>query len=300
MTKKLLNCTTSDIKKMTTLDLKDAVNASNGRIICTEHIALSQSIAGDITNAEIAAGYGSDLLLLNGFDVFNPVIVGLPGTSNLEDLLDNLNDPLLFKKNPIKELNYLTGKAVGIHLNIVSGYSPSLDSSQGQICSKETLIEAQNFICLTLSNHSNNDILAINQAISLANKYFYGLIMAGIPYHRDGANPELVRSFINNGTDIVLLPSIGTSTNTHENDLKLAADICNQLDVLSMVCFNKCQTIQDIKELSLKNKQCGIDIHHVSDEFYNGLPSVDTIYQLSLTIRGLRHTMNRIGQSINR
>ena len=65
MVKRLLSCTASEVKKMTPMELKQAIKASEGRIICSENVAISQSVAGDITNAELASAYGADLILLN-------------------------------------------------------------------------------------------------------------------------------------------------------------------------------------------------------------------------------------------
>lgn len=40
---------------------------------------------GEITNAEIAASFGADLILSNGIDVLNPEIAGLPDQSKVEN-----------------------------------------------------------------------------------------------------------------------------------------------------------------------------------------------------------------------
>lgn len=40
---------------------------------------------GEITNAEIAASFGANLILLNGIDVLNPEIAGLPDQSKVEN-----------------------------------------------------------------------------------------------------------------------------------------------------------------------------------------------------------------------
>ena len=119
MVKRLLSCTASEVKKMTPMELKQAIKASEGRIICSENVAISQSVAGDITNAELASAYGADLILLNGFDVFNPVVMGLPGSANLQDVIDEFNDPRHLKKNPVDQLKYLTGRPVGVNLEPV-------------------------------------------------------------------------------------------------------------------------------------------------------------------------------------
>lgn len=55
----------------------------------------------NITNAEFAASLGADLIMLNIFDVNNPIIQGLPQTS---------------PEDTIREVKRLTGRMVAINL----------------------------------------------------------------------------------------------------------------------------------------------------------------------------------------
>ena len=78
--KRILDCQGSDFMAMGRNDLLDAIAGSEGRTIACETIASILPMLGDITNAEFAAAMGADILLLNVFDVNNPVIRGLPKT----------------------------------------------------------------------------------------------------------------------------------------------------------------------------------------------------------------------------
>ena len=59
---------------------------------------------GNITNAEFTASMGADILLLNIFDVQDPVIQGLPKVK---------------PEDCVRELKRLTGRMVGINLEPV-------------------------------------------------------------------------------------------------------------------------------------------------------------------------------------
>lgn len=55
-----------------------------------------------------------------------------------------------------------------------------------------------------------------------------------------------------------------------------------------------------IRDLALMSKRCGSDIQHIGDAGFNGTADPENIMQLSITIRGKRHTYLKMAQSINR
>ena len=77
MGKRFISANASEILQMTAEELKQSIKASEGRVIVSENVAFKESFIGDVTNAEIARAFGADLILLNGIDVLNPVVLGL-------------------------------------------------------------------------------------------------------------------------------------------------------------------------------------------------------------------------------
>ena len=90
MSKRLLNCFTSDFRKMSGQDLKNAIKASEGRTVLSENVVNRRTVTGDVTNSELARAFGADLILLNGLDVYNPDIAALPETDEPIKLLKKL------------------------------------------------------------------------------------------------------------------------------------------------------------------------------------------------------------------
>ena len=78
MAKRMLDCCASDFAQFTKADLLESIQKSEGRVIACETIGSVQPLLGNVTNAEFAASMGADILLLNLFDVQQPVIHGLP------------------------------------------------------------------------------------------------------------------------------------------------------------------------------------------------------------------------------
>ena len=98
--KRLLSCTSSEMLKMDGQELKQAILASEGRTVMTETVVAIEPLLGDLTNAELAVSFGSDMVLLNCFDCNNPVIKGLPECDNpveiikWKEILEHMEDAL--------------------------------------------------------------------------------------------------------------------------------------------------------------------------------------------------------------
>ena len=75
--KRLISANPSEILNMTAQELKQSIQASEGRVVLSENVVIRETFIGDITNAEIARAFGADMILLNCLDVFNPKIFGL-------------------------------------------------------------------------------------------------------------------------------------------------------------------------------------------------------------------------------
>lgn len=59
--------------------LRQAIAASEGRALAAEVVAVAPPLVDGVTNGELAAAFGADLLLVNVYDVLAPRIAGLPG-----------------------------------------------------------------------------------------------------------------------------------------------------------------------------------------------------------------------------
>ena len=85
--KRFLDCAASDFENMSKEELLKAIASSEGRVLVCETIGALQPMLGDVTNAEFAAAMGADIILLNMFDVDDPVIHGLPQTEDRKSVV---------------------------------------------------------------------------------------------------------------------------------------------------------------------------------------------------------------------
>ena len=304
--KRMLECRCSDLINMTRDELLYAMAASEGRTLACETVGTLQPMLGDITNAEFVAAMGADLILLNIFDVHNPVIRALPQTE---------------PENVVRKLKELTGRPVAINLEPVEqsqgATDPMWELSDGR---KATLANAKkaadmgvNMVLLTgnpgigVTNKAITDTLEVYKA-ELGDR----LVLAAGKMHAAGILSEAaeniitkadVKAFREAGADIILLPAPGTVPGiTQEYATELIRYI-HSVGALAMTAVGTSQEGADtatIRQIALMSKMAGADIHHLGDAGYGGMALPENIQAYSIAIRGIRHTYRRMAGSVNR
>ena len=295
MSKRLLGCFASDFEKMTKEELKLAIKASEGRTVLSENIVTQEPFAHGITNSEVARAFGADLILLNTFNVNKPFIRNLPETDE-----------------PIHLLKKMVGRPVGVNLEPVDTEALMLESkdtiSEGRICSESSLKKADelgfDFVCLTGNPATGVTNKEIGNAVKLAKKHFRGLIIAG-KMHGTGVDESVVDlkaidEFINNGADVIMVPAVGTVPGFTQAELIEAVRHIKKRGCLVMSAIGTSQESgrkEMIRDIAIMNKIAGVDIQHTGDGSHSGISPYENIFELSLAIRGSRHTVRMIAGS---
>lgn len=296
--KRLLSCQASEMLAMNGAELKQAIAASEGRTIITETVSLVQPMLGSISNAELAAAFGSDMILLNGCDVNHPTIYGIPESDD-----------------PIKTLRELSGRPIGVNLEPVDLEANMMENRieicVGRTACEETYKQAQklgfSFICLTGNPGTGVTNAKIAEAIREAKKHFHGLIIAG-KMHAAGVDEpvidlESIDAFIEAGADVILMPACGTVPGLLESEIHEACDRIRKAGALSMTAIGTSQETSDpetIREFALSSKRAGVDIQHIGDAGWGGVALPENIMAMSIAIRGKRHTYFKMAQSAKR
>jgi len=305
--KRILDCHASDFKKMTAKELLSSIAASEGRVIACETIGSFMPMLGDITNAEFVSAMGADILLLNLFDVHNPVINGLPKTE---------------PENVIVKLKELTGRPIGINLEpieeeIAGQYEGMWAMTNGRVATLENAKKAAdmgvNMILLTGNPGMGVKNSAIVSTLRLYKKELGDrLILAAGKMHAAGVLTEGaeniitkadVRDFVEAGADIILLPAPGTVPGITMEYIRELVSYAHSLGALTITAIGTSQEGADtdtIKQIALMCKMTGTDIHHLGDAGYGGMALPENIMAYSIAVRGIRHTYHRMADSINR
>lgn len=307
--KRFLDCNSSDFNQMSSKELLESIRKSEGRILVCETIGVAMPMLGDVTNGELAAAMGADMIILNLFDVNEPLIHGMP------DTLPN---------DMIKEMKRLTGRPIGINLEPVeqSLSSKSSDNSiweltEGRRCTYENVQKAYNmgidFIVLTGNPGIGVNNKAITESIQMIRENFgEKLLLISGKMHGSGVLSESgehiitkddVKNFIESGTDIVLMPAPGTVPGITMDYIRELVIYAHSLGALTLTTIGTSQEGADtdtIKEIALMCKMTGTDLHHLGDSGYLGMALPENILAYGKVIRGIRHTYRRMALSIKR
>lgn len=308
MAKRMLDCTASDLRNFTKEDYLSSIAGSEGRVLACECIGVTMPMLVDVTNAEFAASFGADILLLNMFDVDKPVVNGLPK---------------VVPEETVRELKRLTGRMIGINLEPVeekmaAGNADTLwEMSSGRKATLDNAVKASEMgvdMVLLTGNPGNG---VSNQAItdslrSISARLKEKLILAAGKMHASGVIGEGgekiitkkdIAEFINAGADIILLPAPGTVPGITVEYVRELIAYAHSKGALTITAIGTSQEGADtdtIRRIALMCKMAGTDIHHIGDTGFPGMALPENIMAYSVAIRGVRHTYHRMAVSVNR
>ena len=308
MAKRILNMTPKELINLSKEEIIDAIAGSEGRVLASETIGIKIPLLSDVTNAEFAASMGADMILLNMFDVQDPVILGLPQSDRQET---------------VRKVKQLTGRMVGINLEPVDDAAASENAetlwamSAGRYATVENAALSQkmgvDMIVLTGNpgnGVSNDAIVSSLRAISaeIGDK----IVLAAGKMHASGVigeggeniiTKEDIRLFAEAGADVILMPAPGTVPGITTEYIRELVSYAHSLGKLTITAIGTSQEGADtdtIKRIALECKMTGTDIHHIGDSGYVGMALPENIMAYSVAIRGIRHTYHRMAQSVER
>ena len=308
MAKRILNMTPKELINLSKEEIIDAIAGSEGRVLASETIGITIPLLSDVTNAEFAASMGAAMILLNMFDVQDPVILGLPQSDRQET---------------VRKVKQLTGRMVGINLEPVDDAAASENAetlwamSAGRYATVENAALAQkmgvDMIVLTGNpgnGVSNDAIVSSLRAISaeIGDK----IVLAAGKMHASGVigeggeniiTKEDIRLFAEAGADVILMPAPGTVPGITTEYIRELVSYAHSLGKLTITAIGTSQEGADtdtIKRIALECKMTGTDIHHIGDSGYVGMALPENIMAYSVAIRGIRHTYHRMAQSVER
>ncbi len=308
MAKRILDVTASELKNYKKKELLESIVKSEGRVMAAECIGLIMPILSDVTNAEFAAAMGADIVLPNMFDVKKPVIQALPEVEAIDT---------------VKELKHLTGRVIGINLEPVEetdtleNQGTMWEMSEGRKATVENASIARDMgvdmILLTGNPGNGVSNKAITDSLKALKKTVgEDVILAAGKMHASGIITEAaeniitekdIKSFIQAGADIILLPAPGTVPGITTEYVRKLVSFAHSMGALTITSIGTSQEgadLQTIRQIALMCKMTGTDIHHIGDTGYPGMAIPENIQAYSVAIRGVRHTYHRMASSINR
>ncbi|MBR0137342.1 MAG: haloacid dehalogenase-like hydrolase [Erysipelotrichaceae bacterium] len=305
MVKRLISLTYSEIEKLSSRELLEAIALSEGRTFAAECVCSVPPLLSDITNAEAVSSLSADFVILNMFDALEPYIGGLPKCE---------------KKETIRTLKKLIGRPVCINLEPVEpgeGTESLWTMSRGRMATAENARTAREMgvDMINITGNPGNNVTneAIVKAIrEIRNDLKDDIIIIAGKMHASGSISEAgeriidiktIDEFIDAGADIIMIPSPGTIpgiTVEYAHELISHIHSRGKLALTAIGTSQEGADVDTIRRIALNCKMAGADIHHIGDSGYVGMALPENILAYSIAIRGARHTYHKIGQSVNR
>ncbi|PMD73805.1 PEP phosphonomutase [Companilactobacillus nuruki] len=309
MVKRLISADSSEMLAMNGAELKQSIKASEGRVVLSENVVTEEPSDG-ITTSEVAAAFGADMILLNGLDVLNPIILGLyPNEETSKTAKPH------YDGQSIHRLQKLVGRPIGVNLEPVDPNAKMAEDKitipEGRMASEKTMKEAErlgfNFIVLTGNPGTGVTNAQIAANIKVAKENFTGLVIAGKMHGAGVDEPvvseESVKEFLDAGADVILVPAVGTVPGFDDDELKAVVKLAHNNGALVMSTIGTSQEGSGssfMENIAIRNKIDGVDIQHVGDAAWGIQSPFENIFALSKAIRGQRHAITRMARSINR
>ena len=272
-------------------DLAAAIRAAEGRTVLAELVAPAAPLLAGTSNAELLAAFGADLLCLNLVDLSatGPVVSGLDG---LEPAPEGLAG-----------LARLVGRPVGLNLE------PDLPSVPAALRATPDGVAAAAdagaaFAVVTANPGRGARIADLADAARAVRAEAPDLLCLAGKMHQAGADeplgPDVAARLVDAGAHGVLVPLPGTVPGLDERTAAAMAQRARGSGALAVGTVGTSQEgahVDTLRMLGLAAKRVGVDVHHIGDAGWTGLAPPENVYAYAVTIRGVRHTWNRMARS---
>ncbi len=306
---RLISASGDEILKMSSMDLKESIFKSEGRVVMGQHLLFAgEGLVRGVTNSELMFAFGADMVMLNTFD------------------LDNLdNNPGLCGLS-FQELKKKCRRPIGIYLGCPragseDGGKKALYRREGMLASDDHVQKCidlgADFIVLGGNPGSGTSIRDVVETTKRIKSKFKDQIFVFAGKWEDGTNEkvlgdpladydakEVIRELIDAGADCIDLPAPGSRHGISVDMIRELVEFVHRYKpgTLTMTFLNssvECADPDTIRLIALKMKETGADIHAIGDGGFSGCTSPENIHQLSVSLKGRQYTYFRMA-SVNR
>jgi len=312
MAKRLLDANASDFREMTAQDLIESIRLSEGRVVVAEVVATSPPMVDNVSNVELAAAMGADMVLLNLYDVAQPRVAGFPDEVGASERKGpSFGDFSAGRGVSLRRVKEWIGRPVGINLEPVESSQGLIPS--GRLASVENAQAAleggADFIVFTGNPHTGVTAAGLARALEKTRmKIGQGLVLLVGKMHSAGireavVNEASIGAFAEAGADGVVLPAPGTIPGMTVERVRGFVEMAHARNLLAMNGIGTSQeeaSLTTIEQLALLSKMTGADMHHIGDAGVLGMAVPENITAWSMALRGRRHTWHRMAASLER
>ncbi len=313
--KRLIDANPSDFRQFLPHELIESIRLSEGRTVVAEVIATAPPLIDKVSNVELAAAFGADIILLNLYDVTQPRITGMLSPEQDPQISGTL-DPT-FGKFPLGEgctladAKAYTGRVIGLNLEPIE--RPEAITTGGRLATpgnaRLALEQGADFIVITGNPNTGVTTSGIARSIrEIRVEMDRQIIIFAGKVHAAGVNEPVVsesdlNEYVEAGADCIVLPAPGTVPGM---TVDIGRELIKIVHSLGALALNAIGTSQEgssrttIEQIALMSKMTGADLHHIGDAGTIGIAVPENIYFYSMALRGRRHTWHRMAASLKR
>lgn len=305
---RLISTTGTEALALGPRELVAAIGASEGRVLMAQSLLWFQGLQLGITNPELEAAFGADLLLLNGYDA-RPGAV-MPGLQR-----GFVPDSGYWT---LAELRMTVRRPIGVYLECVGdlGTRPGGEGRMATATNVRLAVE-QGADFLVLGGNPSSGVRLANvicvtreirdafgaDVVLMSGKWEDGSVepVLGDPRSQRPAT-DIVRNLIDAGTDIVTLPAPGSRQGISVDMIRECVEFAHgyKPGTLALAFLDgsvEGTDVDTIRQIGLLMKETGADIHAIGDGGLAGCALPENVFQLSLTLKGRGHTYWRMAAS---
>lgn len=329
--KRLLDCSPQEMMSLTSSELVQAIRMSEGRVVSACARSRSANYLQYVTNAEVVAKFGADIVCFNTNNPKDPIFPGLPSKNPKNDEPFRGVQIQIGKGWTIGEIRRLIGRPIacamlldapsyGSH-NIDTGFSDTKNGmvAGGSLNTWEDLDlfieQGVDIICIIGWASPDQLIATTKEAVRRSNgrtviwsgvPHGPGLIYAKqSPYNlRELMTPDLAAALADVGADIVDIPAAGCLPGYTMDYVGKLIDTIHKGGAIVNTGIHNSQEGTDeetIRRIAIDNKTIGADMLMLGDAGVNeNIGRPETLEALCIAIKGKHHTYRRIAESILR
>jgi hypothetical protein len=300
--------------------LREAVAMSEGRTVVGVARVRGPNACDGVSNAELCAAFGCDIVALGLYDPHNPYFPGLPNRISKEpdDTILAQVQADLGRGWTLREVRELIGRPIAAGLyGTKTGFPDKMEASFTKVLATPEnalllveqgvdIVQVMDWLTplpeLAAALREIRAVIGNRALLSFARPNGWGLF--GGHARREFITEEEIDAVIEAGCDIVEIPAVGTIPRFSAVLVERLVRRIHDGGALAGVWIATSQegaTTETIRQIAYDTKITGADMFTISDVgLTESVPDPENILALSIALRGRRHTYRRMAFSIRR
>lgn len=300
--------------------LREAIAMSEGRTVVGVARVRGPNICDGVSNMELCAAFGCDIIALGLYDPHNPYFPGLPNRERREpdDTILAQVQADLGRGWTLREMRELVGRPISAALyGTEKGFPDRMEQSFAKVLSTPEnarllvdqgvdIVQVMDWLTplpdLVAALRDIKSEIGDEALLTFARPNGWGLF--GHKANRTFITDEEIDAVISAGVDVVEIPAVGTIPLFGPQLVERLVKRIHNGGALANVWIATSQegaTPETVRQIAYESKIAGADMFTISDVWLTeSVPDPENILALSIAIRGKRHTYRRMAFSIRR